>query len=79
MIEEQPERKHASVARMLQIVQEKGCVAPEYSLEDLLRKEYIRFGEPTKRIPHHHYRLTEHGKVMLKQLECAEQEDNDDA
>lgn len=77
MIEEQPDRKHESVARMLKIVQEKGCVAPEYSLEDLLRKEYIRFGEPTKRIAHHHYRLTEVGKALLKQLEL--EDDNEHA
>lgn len=54
--------------KCLKIVQEKGCVAPEYALEDLIRKEYIKFGEPTKRITHHHYRLTEVGKIMLKKM-----------
>lgn len=54
--------------KTLQIVQEKGCVAPEYTLEDLVQLEYIKFGEPTKRIKHHHYRLTELGKVILQKL-----------
>lgn len=65
------QRPDSPLLNQLKIIQEKGCVAPEYVLEQLIRAEYTAFSKENKRFPYPHYRLTELGKAMLKQLEEA--------
>lgn len=62
----------------MRIIVKYGCVAPEYVLEQLIRAEYVKYGAATKQFAHSHYRLTELGKVMMKQLEAEEKKQGEE-